>query len=233
MTKIKVESKSAQAVITLVVLTIVLLWAVRGAQSIHRLLRLCTGGTRTDAELVYASTRFITTWPYRLEYRFQVDDQVYEEPDYRGYRTRDIGAPVPKAAWKEAQAAEVVPILYLAEDPSINMPADWGNWLPVYVFDRVWGLLLSAAIFLLVLIGVAEVLTDDHIEFDEGLLKPLGGLVVVIIPGWVLLTAILRVAHLVIGVGDMDVLDLIMGLLTTAAWVAVPVGILVAIARKG
>lgn len=232
MAKIKVESKSAQAAIMLVVLAVVLLWTVRGVQSIHRLLRLRTNGTQTEAELLYASTRFITTWPYRLEYRFQVDDQIYEEPNYRSYRTRDIGAPVPKAAWKEAQATEVVPILYLAEDPSVNMPADWSNWLPVYVFDRVWGLLLSAAILLLVLIGVAEVLNDDHIEFDEGLLKPLGGLVIMVIPGWVLLTAILRVVHLVIGVGDMDVLDLVMSLLTTAAWVAVPVAILVVIARR-
>ena len=92
MPKIEIKSKSGKTLALLLVLVVFLSGVVNGIGSFVSKARLLTQGQVTDGEVARAHTYALSVWLYRVEYRFTVDDIVYEEPVHNGYRMKDIGA---------------------------------------------------------------------------------------------------------------------------------------------
>jgi len=66
---------------------------------------------------------------------------------------------------------------------------------------------------------------------DKELLKPWGCFILVVVYGWILLQLSLRVVNLVIGISDMDLLDIVVNVLITFALAVLPVSVVMGIAR--
>ena len=92
-------------------------------------------------------------------------------------------------------------------------------------------MLFKAVILSAILFAAVGALHQGEIPIDREVLKPVGGFVLIIIYGWLLLLLSLRVIHLIIGIGDMDWIDIVGSIFVTVAWVALPVSILVGLAR--
>jgi hypothetical protein len=230
MPKIEIEDPSAQILILLVVLIILLSWAVRDARRLHSLFRLSQDGQTTDADVIHTGIWSITAWPYRVEYRFQVDGETYQEPGYRGYRTSDIGAPVSRTVWRNAEAAGTLRVRYLPANPARNRPADLGPWLWIYGLERIFGLAFRLTLALFLVVGLTDLLDGARIGGAvESVLLVLG---VVGLAGWLVLLPLLRIAHLVTGFRDMGPVDLLTSLAITVLNVGVG-GVLLTAVFKG
>lgn len=216
-------------VVVVVGLIFSVLWTLRWARRVYGATLLLGEGVMTEAIATDTRARFIESWPYRVEYRFEVDGVLYEEPRHNGYRTRDIGAPVSRALWRAAEVTGSVPVLYLPQDPSVNFPLNRGAWALLAYLYQVGGLALSASTLMVVFaVGVLQVSSEGRLGATG---KALSGVVAMGLYGGLAVEFLLRLTHFIIGVGDMGILDLVVSLLALVASGVIPVALTVAIVR--
>lgn len=225
MAKKKIENKGIAALVVLLMLALVLAWTINDLRSIYNLFRLHFRGRETSAQVTYTRTRFLDAWPYRVEYRFNLNGQVYEEPVHNSYRMRDVGAPLPKAAWGQAKEADALSITYLPEDPTVNMPAEWGAWLVPLYWHKVWAFLMKATLVFILLLAIADVLGASKLAFSRKALGPWAGLFPIAFLGWLFIEVLLRLVHFFASIGEMGALDIIISVPVILASAALPVGI--------
>lgn len=216
------DKRGGASAVVIVIASVVLAHGmVRHVQRMVGAFRLMSLGKVASAEVSGTDARFIEAWPYRVEYRFEVAREIYQEPRYNGYRARDIGAPVFRGVWQAVTESGALTILYLTRQPRINMPIDRGLWQILLYLYRFGNLLLSTCVLLL--LCVAGLASASAAEVETAWLRAVGGFMLAGLYGPLLLDLFIRIGHIVIGLGDMDLLDIVSSGLAVAARAAVPV----------
>jgi hypothetical protein len=221
--------KSIQVFPIVIALAFVLLCSVRDAGCLLDIVRLRSGGIAVLADVRATETRLVAIWPYRAEYQFGAGGTPVNEPDFPGLLGDGIGAPLSHQLWQEARQTGGVPVLYLPRHPEVNLPAARGWWGWIFLAERSWAVASKLSALLLLLLALVGTVSDRR---TGDLVRLTAGPALAVIGGWILLVAGLRVKHLIVGAASMDAMGIALSLSMTLAWLGLPVGFLIALARR-
>jgi hypothetical protein len=194
-------------------------------------LRLLVAGQEADATVLDTQARFIDVLPYRVEYRFDLEGESFEEPIHNGWRSYDIGAPLTRAMWQQAGETGTVSIVFLQDSPEINMPAPRQPWTAIFLAYQLGRVIVPAGFAIIVVVALIFKGRRGAFLGGEGARLAVATVAVAMV-AWLGLQFILRLYYFAYGTRDMSALDLLVSALTVFASGVVPLGLLVAVSQK-